>query len=147
CKSSRALHGAGGAAIEGAPAGSADPQGYHSSSGGRTMRKALGIAIATTAAVLFAGIDAQAQDEAQAVADGGIAVPGWTGQIDAREAEQGQVLENAKLAPEGDGMRVTTGPAVSYWNPENTASGNYTVSATFTEPEYMSINDHPHPYG
>jgi hypothetical protein len=34
-----------------------------------------------------------------------------------------------------------------YWNPANTASGNYTVSATFHEPEYMNVNDHPHPYG
>ena len=40
-----------------------------------------------------------------------------------------------------------TGPAVTYWNPANTASGNYTVKATFTEPKYMNLNDHPHPYG
>lgn len=106
-------------------------------------------AVTTAAAFLFAGAAAvHGQSEtAQAVEDGGISVPGWTGQIDANEAERGQVLENAKLAPEGEGMRVTTGPAVAYWNPDNVASGNYTVSATFTEPEYMSINDHPHPYG
>ena len=44
-------------------------------------------------------------------------------------------------------MHVTTGPAVAYWNPANTASGDYTVKATFTEPKYMNVNDHPHPYG
>ena len=44
-------------------------------------------------------------------------------------------------------MRVTTGPAVAYWSPANTASGSYTIRATFTEPQYMSLNDHPHPYG
>jgi hypothetical protein len=44
-------------------------------------------------------------------------------------------------------MKVTTGPAVAYWNPKNVASGNYTVKATFTEAEYMGLNDHPHPYG
>lgn len=98
---------------------------------------ALGLAVGT----------AQAQDASRTVADGGIAVDGWTGRIDAREAEQGQVLENARLAMEGDALHVTTGPAVSYWNPANTASGSYTVSATFTEPEYMSLNNHPHPYG
>jgi hypothetical protein len=27
------------------------------------------------------------------------------------------------------------------------ASGNYTVKATFTEKEYMNLNDHAHPYG
>jgi len=40
-----------------------------------------------------------------------------------------------------------TGPAVTYWNPANTASGDYTVKATFREPQYMNLNDHPHPYG
>ena len=44
-------------------------------------------------------------------------------------------------------MRVTTGPAVAYWNPANRATGNYTVRATFTEPQYMNLNNHPHPYG
>jgi hypothetical protein len=27
------------------------------------------------------------------------------------------------------------------------ASGNYTVKATFTESQYMGLNDHAHPYG
>jgi hypothetical protein len=48
---------------------------------------------------------------------------------------------------EGDAFHITTGPAVTYWDPKNTAKGDYTVSATFREPKYMSINDHPHPYG
>jgi hypothetical protein len=106
-------------------------------------------ALTMAAAMLVAGAQtANAQAEtARAVAGGGISVSGWTGKIDANEAAQGQVLNNAKLAAEGDGLRVTTGPAVAYWNPANTASGDYTVKATFTEPEYMSINDHPHPYG
>jgi hypothetical protein len=48
---------------------------------------------------------------------------------------------------QGNALHVTTGPAVTYWNPANTATGNYTVSATFTEAKYMELNDHPHPYG
>jgi hypothetical protein len=36
---------------------------------------------------------------------------------------------------------------VAYWNPENTARGNYTVKATFKEARYMNLNTHPHPYG
>ena len=40
-----------------------------------------------------------------------------------------------------------TGPAGTYWNPANTASGNYTVKATLVEPKFMNLNDHPHPYG
>ncbi len=89
----------------------------------------------------------QAQDESRAVQGGGISVAGWQGKIDAREAERGLALENARLAEEGGVLHVTTGPAVAYWNPANTASGAYTVSATFNEPQYMSLNNHPHPYG
>lgn len=42
---------------------------------------------------------------------------------------------------------MTTGPAVTYWNPANSATGNYAVKATFKEPKYMNLNSHPHPYG
>lgn len=81
------------------------------------------------------------------VAGGGISMQGWTGQIDASEASKGQTITNAKLAQEGDAIHITTGPAVAYWNPANSATGDYTVKATFTEPSYMNVNDHPHPYG
>ena len=93
-------------------------------------------------------IGAQGQsDAARVVAGGGISVPGWTGKIDPQEEKAGQVLNNAKLAPAGKGLQVTTGPAVTYWNRANKATGNYTVKATFTESNYMGLNDHPHPYG
>jgi hypothetical protein len=36
---------------------------------------------------------------------------------------------------------------VTYWNPANEATGDYTVKATFSEPKYMNLNSHPHPYG
>ena len=81
------------------------------------------------------------------IAGGGITAAGWSGRIDPGEAREGQRLENAKLEQRGDTLVVTTGPAVVYWNPANTSSGNYTVSATFAEPQYMNVNDHPHPYG
>lgn len=87
------------------------------------------------------------EDMSRDVADGGISVPGWMGMVDAREAENGMTLENASLTEVDGGLHVVTGPAVSYWSAENTASGSYTVSATFNEAEYMNLNDHPHPYG
>jgi hypothetical protein len=90
----------------------------------------------------------QAQDEvSRAVAGGGISVPQWTGKIDANEERAGRTLNDAKLSKDGDKLQVTTGPAVAYWNPANKASGDYTVKATFTEPKYMNLNSHPHPYG
>src|SRR4051812_44605081 len=92
--------------------------------------------------------NAQAPGEASRVVQGGgISAPGWTGKIDPNEERSGQKLENAKLAQSGSSMKVTTGPAVTYWNPANKASGDYTVKATFEEPKYMNLNDHPHPYG
>jgi hypothetical protein len=89
-----------------------------------------------------------AQDEtSKGVAGGGISVPDWTGKIDAKEVAAGLTLNSAKLAKEGDKLHVVTGPAVTYWNPKNVAKGDYTVTATFNEPKYMSLNNHPHPYG
>jgi hypothetical protein len=89
-----------------------------------------------------------AQSEAsRSIAGGGISAPGWTGKIDAGEERFGQKLSDAKLTQEGGALHVITGPAVTYWNPANKATGNYTVKATFQEPKYMNLNNHPHPYG
>ena len=88
-----------------------------------------------------------AQEEAVRSASGGVTAPGWQGGVDARAAAQGQTIKDTKLATEGDLLHVTTGPAANFWNPANTAKGDYTVKATFNEPKYMNLNDHPHPYG
>src|SRR5471030_229410 len=110
---------------------------------GFTMRFIVAVVMFTAAV-----INAQGQTESSRIVEGGgISVPGWTGKIDASEEKAGQALKNAKLAQEGNSLRVTTGPAVTYWNPANKATGNYTVKATFNEPKYMSLNSHPHPYG
>jgi hypothetical protein len=90
---------------------------------------------------------ASAQGQADAshpVQGGGIFVPGWQGKLDPGAQES---VNDAKLTQEGGALHVTTGPAISYWNPANVASGDYTVSATFTEPKFMNLNTHPHPYG
>jgi hypothetical protein len=86
-------------------------------------------------------------DASRSVAGGGISASGWAGKVDANEERFGLSLKDAKFANDGGTFRVTTGPAVTYWNPSNTVSGNYTVKATFTEPKYMNLNSHPHPYG
>ncbi|MBA3271634.1 MAG: hypothetical protein H0T71_14115 [Acidobacteria bacterium] len=112
------------------------------------MRFVPGSALAVAVVMLApAFLGAQGQDAARVVAGGGITVPGWTGKIDPQEEKAGRVLNNAKLAMQGQDLQVTTGPAVTYWNPKNVAAGNYTVKATFTESNYMGLNDHPHPYG
>lgn len=111
------------------------------------MCRVYGFALAAAVLALPNVVNAQAMESSRGVTGGGVFVSGWTGAIDASEATAGQTLSNAKLAPEGTGMRVTTGPATAYWNPKNTASGDYTVMATFTEPKFMNVNTHPHPYG
>src|ERR1700689_4690643 len=75
-------------------------------------------------------------DTNRPVVGGGISVSGWTGKIDPSAEKAGQTINDAMLASEGGVLHVTTGPAVTYWNPANQAVGNYTVTATFTEPKY-----------
>jgi hypothetical protein len=113
----------------------------------RSMRS-LFLAVFAASLLLVQAATLCAQDANRRIAGGGIAVPGWMGKIDDSEARSGQTVNDAKFAPEpGGGFHVTTGPAVTYWNPANKATGDYTVTATFNEPKYMNLNDHPHPYG
>jgi hypothetical protein len=101
----------------------------------------LTFAVAAVALVPFGIAQGQA-DPSKAVAGGGISVPGWMG-----TADGGASVNDAKFTKEGNGFHVTTGPATTYWNAANKASGDYTVKATFTEPKFQNLNTHPHPYG
>ena len=96
---------------------------------------------------MIGGPGSPATDGSRGVADGGIKAAGWSGKVDASEAKAGMTINDAKLVQEGANIHVTTGPATTYWKTGATATGDYTVKATFTEPKYMSLNTHPHPYG
>ena len=109
------------------------------------MRLVQGITIAAALALLTPSLGAQ--DASKGVAGGGISVAGWTGKIDDSKENTGLTLKDAKFAAMGGGFHITTGPAVTYWNPKNVATGNYTVKATFNEPKFQGLNSHPHPYG
>jgi hypothetical protein len=111
---------------------------------GRTKAISLAVAAMLIAPTIAA---AQADEKSRTVAGGGISVTGWQGKIDPKEVTAGMKLDDAKLAMSGKDMIVTTGPSVTYWNPANKATGNYTVKATFKEPSYMNVNNHAHPYG
>ncbi|MFL5488796.1 MAG: hypothetical protein ACJ8AJ_09970 [Gemmatimonadaceae bacterium] len=110
------------------------------------MRRAYTSLLPAALALLACNSKAQVETSRQ-VAGGGVSVSGWTGMVDPGEAKRGGMLANAKLTKVGNDLHVTTGPALAYWNPANTASGDYTVKATFTEQKYMNLNNHPHPYG
>jgi hypothetical protein len=103
------------------------------------------LALASIPVAIFS--QAGPMEDSRSVAGGGVSAKGWTGKIDAKEETAGMTLNSAKFAKEGDAFHVITGPAVTYWNPANKASGNYTVKATFREPKFMSLMTHPHPYG
>ncbi|MFI5244116.1 MAG: hypothetical protein ACHQQR_02740 [Gemmatimonadales bacterium] len=106
------------------------------------MRRASRFAFAAAAAAFVPFGLAQGQDANRAVAGGGISVPGWMG-----AADGGASVSDSKFAKEGNLFHVTTGPATTFWNAANKASGDYTVKATFTEPKFQNLNSHPHPYG
>ena len=111
-------------------------------------RRSSGAVLMLAAAMLVPrSVHAQATETSTRIAGGGISVAGWSGVVDAREATAGRTVTDAKFAAEGRGLKVTTGPAITYWNAANRATGNYTVRATFTEANFMGLNDHPHPYG
>ena len=107
---------------------------------------AVAIAVALLTSVVHGAPQAASQDADQKVAGGGITVPGWKGKVDVGGGnKQGLAITDSKFAPEGSGFRLTTGPAAIYWNPANTAKGDYAVKATFKEPKQSY--SHPHPFG
>lgn len=110
------------------------------------MRVVTRCAVAVALTLCTSGL-AFAQDAAVAVKDGGVFATGWTGKIDPQEEKAGQVLNNARFDEKSGTFTVRTGPATTYWNTTNKAAGSYTVSATFNEPKYMNLMNHPHPYG
>ena len=52
-------------------------------------------------------------------------------------------VSDVTVAPQGSGFRVVTGPAVTAWNGDNTASGRYTLRGTFT---MLEPSDHVNYY-
>ena len=124
----------------------------------RSIRCSLALAALCTSTLVLAQAPAAAppmggmagmqhEEKAAPIANGGIKVAGWMGAVDAGAAKQGQSEKDSLFAKEGNGFHVTTGPAITYWNPSMKETGDYTVTATFNEPMYMNRNDHPHPYG
>ena len=97
----------------------------------------------TLAGLVFAAsaLGAQGHDPDQHVAQGRAAAPaGWTQRFDRANADRNAV----RFETMGTGLHVTGGPAAVYWNGSNTATGAYTVEATFTQ---MKAPQHPEAYG
>ena len=109
---------------------------------------ALLIALLFLSRIQFVGTPGSATaDGSRAVTDGGIKALSWNGRVDAAEEKAGMTIAAARLVEEGHTLHITTGPAASYWKTDAIASGDFTVRAIFTEPKFMNLNSHPHPYG
>ena len=72
--------------------------------------------------------------------DGGVTAGGWQARLDGARGD----VNDLSFRTMGPGLHVTTGPAAIFWNPDNSGSGTYTVSATFTQTKASS---HPNSFG
>ena len=74
-------------------------------------------------------------------------VKGWTGKIDAKEQTAGLTLNSAKLDQGGQRSARHDRPGRDLLEPGQHGERRLHRKATFSEPKYMNLNDHPHPYG
>src|SRR5438876_5819572 len=70
---------------------------------------------------------------------------GWKMRVDnSPEASDPDAPGDIKFVTMGSGFHATNPKAAVYWNPFNTAAGNYTLKGTFT---LMKPSSHPNYYG
>ena len=82
---------------------------------------------------------------ALAVSVGAQSPQGWKVRIDrSQNAQDPDNTPNLVFKTMGKGLHVKGGPAGTFWNPATTASGSYTLKATFNLQEPSS---HPNYYG
>lgn len=74
------------------------------------------------------------------VAGHGIEVPGWWARVDNPK----EPMTGLRFIAMNEGLHATTGPNIIFWDPQQTASGQFTVKATFTVTKPPS---HPVAYG
>lgn len=70
----------------------------------------------------------QSAPQPRTAAGYGVDVPGWWARVDNPHAP----LTNLRFAPNGSALHAATGPGAIFWDPKQTASGHYTVTAKFT---------------
>ena len=98
----------------------------------------LGMALLAAAAPLAA--QGHQHDPDNAATGGGTLPAGWHAHPDRPDA----AMAGLKFAAMAPGWHITTGPAVVLWRPEDTASGEFTASATLHQTKAPT---HPEAYG
>lgn len=81
-------------------------------------------------------------DPTNPVAGSGIQVKGWKGRTDRAE----QKISEVKFVQMGTGFHLTSGPHSIVWNPDDKATGDYTVKARMTKTP-RSTSTHEESYG
>jgi hypothetical protein len=110
------------------------------------MRFVYASAVAAALALLMPATQyAQMQDADRVIKDGGIKAPGWMGKVDAAAAAKGMTTSSSRFMMKGADIDIMTGPATTYWNPKHTATGDFTIKATFKD--LKSDAGHPHAAG
>lgn len=102
------------------------------------MRK-LALALLALLLAVPAAAQQKAADPDDTVAGGGKFPAGWSARVD-RDQPVGKVV----FATMGDGYHATMGPAAVFYNPAWRETGNYDVSARFTQ---TKAPRHPEAYG
>ena len=98
----------------------------------KTLTRSSVIAVAVSAALFAQGLLAQAP-------------AGWKMRVDrSTSASDPDASGSIKFVTMGSGFHATNPQAAVYWNPANTASGAYTLKATFT---LMKPSGHTNYYG
>jgi hypothetical protein len=86
----------------------------------------------TAMAMLAITAPLAAQGHEGHAAPSGAMVAGWKGRVD--HPARGNIAQ-VNFTADGGVLHVTTGPAAILWDPQTTASGNFTVATTLTLPE------------
>lgn len=84
------------------------------------------------------GLSAQEHDDRE-IEGGGILPAGWEFRTD-----NGRGMDNVRFEEVESGLQLTLGPRVILYRPDDTASGDYTVSATFRQ---LAEHVHAEAYG
>src|SRR5215510_16123059 len=98
------------------------------------MRKTLAVVVALAiAAPLAAQQQAGKADPTNKVKGSGTLPAGWMMRYDpTRPGQPTPAANEVNFVTMGSGFHFTSGPAAIYYNPKDMGSGEYTVSATFS---------------
>jgi hypothetical protein len=100
------------------------------------MRKLVSVAFL---ALLASPLAAQRGAPPVPIEGGGVFPPGWQGRVDNPARED---IKQAAFMAMGGGFHLKTGRAhVTLWNPQYAGTGNYRVTATFTQLKPPATNE------